>query len=130
MGSMIREWVLRVKYGGDVSSVSGLQEIVGRTAPTWEELQRPDAVVPIPLTRARRRRRGFNQAHFLAAPLATAYGLPILTRVLRRTRSARRTRRARRGRRAQVCPLTPTLRRLGVLCASAVPTPPRMGSPR
>ncbi|MGE3513376.1 MAG: ComF family protein [Vicinamibacterales bacterium] len=41
-----------------------------------------DAVVPVPLHRARRRQRGFNQAHDLARQL----GLPTL-RALRRIRA-------------------------------------------
>ena len=44
-----------------------------------------DAIVPMPIPAARRRRRGYNQTELLARPLATMQGLPLLTDVLRRT---------------------------------------------
>ena len=45
-----------------------------------------DALVPVPLTRARERARGFNQAGLIAARLATALDLPVRGRWLRRIR--------------------------------------------
>jgi len=50
-------------------------------------LPRPDAVVPVPLHRARLRRRGFDQAFELAAPLARALQMPLLDRALQRRRT-------------------------------------------
>ena len=47
-------------------------------------LPRPEALVPIPLHRARLRQRGYDQALELAKPLARALGLPLLGGVLRR----------------------------------------------
>lgn len=45
-----------------------------------------DAVVPMPLHRARRLARGFNQAALLAVPVARALGVPLATRRLQRIR--------------------------------------------
>jgi ComF family protein len=47
------------------------------------ELDRFDALVPVPLYRWRRARRGYNQAHELAKFLRVTTGLPISQRVLR-----------------------------------------------
>lgn len=47
---------------------------------------RPDALVPVPLHRARLRRRGYDQALELARPLAHALGLPLRDDLLRRSR--------------------------------------------
>jgi ComF family protein len=47
----------------------------------------PQAIVPMPLHRARLRRRGYNQAVELAAPLARTLGLPLRLDLLRRTRA-------------------------------------------
>jgi len=49
-------------------------------------LPRPDALVAVPLHRARLRRRGYDQALELATPLARALGIPLRTDVLLRTR--------------------------------------------
>jgi ComF family protein len=48
-----------------------------------------DALVAVPLTHARERERGFNQAALLAAHLATASGLPVKPRWLSRRHGAR-----------------------------------------
>jgi ComF family protein len=45
-----------------------------------------DAVVPVPLHWRRFHYRGFNQAVALARPLARQFSLPLISRVLRRTR--------------------------------------------
>ena len=50
------------------------------------EAARPDALVPVPLHRARLRRRGFDQALELAKPLARELALPLRTDLLRRVR--------------------------------------------
>lgn len=48
-----------------------------------------EAVIPVPLHRARRVERGFNQATEIARPLAQALGLPLLHRAARRLRPTR-----------------------------------------
>jgi len=50
----------------------------------------PDLVVPVPLHWWRRLFRGYNQAGLLAAPIARAAGLPLVTDLLRRPRAGRR----------------------------------------
>ena len=49
----------------------------------------PDAIVPVPLHRARLRSRGFNQALELARPVSRCLGLPLLARVCVRSRATR-----------------------------------------
>ncbi|MGY1457996.1 MULTISPECIES: double zinc ribbon domain-containing protein [unclassified Luteimonas] len=48
---------------------------------------RPDALVPIPLHRARLRQRGFNQALELARPLGRMLGVPVRADLLLRARN-------------------------------------------
>lgn len=48
-----------------------------------------DGLVPIPLHPARLAERGFNQAELLAAPCAARWRVPLLGRVLVRTRATR-----------------------------------------
>jgi ComF family protein len=45
-----------------------------------------DAVIPVPLDRARQRDRGYNQAELIAKPLARMLGIPFRSYLLLRTR--------------------------------------------
>lgn len=46
----------------------------------------PDMFIPVPIHRSRLRERGFNQAEQLAESLGEAYGIPVLTGILVRTK--------------------------------------------
>lgn len=66
-------------------------------------LSAADLVVPVPMTAARRRERGYNQAELLARQLARATGRELCTGAIRRRRSSRsQTRLSARRRRANV----------------------------
>jgi ComF family protein len=88
----MREAVHAVKYGGRPLVASPLGRLVAdlaaRVLPTppgeWA-----DGLVPVPLHAARLAERGFNQAELLAAPCAARWRLPMLGRVLVRTRPTR-----------------------------------------
>jgi ComF family protein len=43
-------------------------------------------VIPVPLSRGRRRERGFNQAELVARAVAREAGLPLRARVLKKTK--------------------------------------------
>lgn len=74
----------RLKFHGDLAAGRVLaQAMAARCA----LLPRPDAIVPVPLHRARLRRRGYDQARELAAPLAHALHLPLLDQALQRRRT-------------------------------------------
>lgn len=49
-----------------------------------EDLQRPDALVPVPLSQKRMRQRGFNQAAMIAHWLGDALKLPVNERLIQR----------------------------------------------
>jgi ComF family protein len=83
------EWPLaplesRFKFGGDLAAGRTLALLWTASAPPAEL---PQAVVPVPLHRARLRRRGYNQALELAKPLARRLGLPLLRNALTRARA-------------------------------------------
>jgi len=73
----------RFKYGGALHYGALLGRLLGDHC----QAQRPDAIVPVPLHRARLLERGFNQAQELARPVAAALGVPLLSRACRRTRA-------------------------------------------
>lgn len=73
----------RFKFHHDLAAgrllVQGMADAFGALPP-------PDALIPIPLHRARLRARGYDQALELAKPLARALGIPLHDRALSRIR--------------------------------------------
>ncbi|KTG16912.1 hypothetical protein AUR63_02340 [Guyparkeria sp. XI15] len=82
----VRELVHRLKYGQDFSVLPLMQETLVDAVRGSPAFVLPDALVPMPLHPAQRRRRGFNQAWLLADGLRRALDRPILKRGVRRVR--------------------------------------------
>ena len=73
----------RLKFHGDLAAG---RLLAGAMAVAFADLAAPGALVPIPLSRARLRQRGYDQALELARPLAAMLGLPLATDALERAR--------------------------------------------
>ena len=74
----------RFKFHEDLAAGRLLAQVmVEACAP----LPRPEVLVPVPLHRARLRRRGYDQALELARPLGRALGVPLRHDLLRRVRA-------------------------------------------
>jgi ComF family protein len=90
--------VQRFKYAGDLAVGHWLSLELARRA---RAACRPDVLVPVPLTSARLRERGFNQAAQIARVVARELRIPASLRALERIRDAPSQsalgRRARRG---------------------------------
>ncbi len=71
----LRAMIHALKYGGRRSLAHPLAGMLREAAADW--LGHADAVVPVPLHPLRRWRRGFNQAHDIAARLGIPVMLPI-----------------------------------------------------
>lgn len=54
----------------------------GESVRSWD----PDALIPIPLHKSRRRKRGFNQAELVAGKAGKILGIPVESKLLIRTR--------------------------------------------
>ncbi|PXA85660.1 amidophosphoribosyltransferase, partial [Caulobacter sp. D4A] len=79
-----RDLILKLKHA-DRTDLSGLfARWISRAAP--DLLDEADAVVPVPMHRARLLRRRYNQAAEIARPLARAAGRPYLADALVRKR--------------------------------------------
>jgi ComF family protein len=74
----------RFKFHRDLAAGRLLAQLM---AEAFNPLQRPQAVIALPLHRSRLRTRGYDQALELARPLARALQLPLLEGALRRTRA-------------------------------------------
>jgi ComF family protein len=77
--------VQRFKYAGDLTIGRWLSLELGRRV---AHEPRPDLLVPMPLTAARLRERGFNQAAQIARVVSRSVGVPVALRVVERVRDA------------------------------------------
>jgi ComF family protein len=82
----VRICLQALKYGGRRRIAVLLGERAGRSLVVAGDLAGASAVVPVPLSRRRRRERGFNQAELIAKVVAREARLPLETKVLRRTK--------------------------------------------
>ncbi len=83
----LREALHRLKYQQDLGVGEALSK---HMIELLDELSWPvQLIIPVPLSKQRRRERGYNQAGLLARPLALAAGLPCRPNALRRTRDTR-----------------------------------------
>jgi ComF family protein len=73
----------RFKFHGDLAAGRLLAQLMDDG---FAGLDRPDALVPVPLHRRRLRARGYDQALELARPMARTPGLPLLASALHRVR--------------------------------------------
>lgn len=78
--------VLLLKFGRQEQLGYRLGHLLGEAYRFHEEVQQCRLVVPVPLHRARKRERGFNQAEALAAGVARSLGLPLNSGILHRIR--------------------------------------------
>lgn len=79
-----RDALIALKFHRELWRAPGLGRALADTL--LPVLPAVDLVVPVPLSNARLRGRGFNQSVLLARPLARALGVPLRLSVLRRTR--------------------------------------------
>lgn len=95
MGRALAPAARRLAGGAEAGSGAGTHRSPGpsRTGP---------ALVPVPLSPARRRERGYNQAELLARGLAGATGWPVRPLLVRRPGGDRQARLGRRARRRNV----------------------------
>ena len=76
-----------LKYNGWKVSAEGMAERMGRLTWPSDVLEERTALVPIPLSKARARERGFNQSELIARGLAERWHVPVWTDVVARGRN-------------------------------------------
>lgn len=83
-GSMA-DSIFRFKYAGRVEYARFFGRELYREKARWLAFIRPDALVPVPAHPARKRKRGYNQAELIARELSRCSGIPVNTKLIRRT---------------------------------------------
>ena len=82
VGSPLRPLVQRAKYGGDPLPLYAVSQAWGRLlreeCPVLGEVE---ALLPVPLSKARLHKRGYNQAAWVGRGLAEAWKKPLLEKV-------------------------------------------------
>lgn len=78
--------IYRFKYGGRQEYADYFSEQIAEYLGEFIRKVQPDGLVPIPLHKSRRRKRGYNQAELLAKTLGRLLGLPVYTEMLVRVK--------------------------------------------
>ncbi len=83
VGELIRD----LKYNGNLEIASVLGKML---ADYWPSLgHTADLILPVPLSEARARQRGFNQSELIAKDLSRRIGIPCVPRALQKMRDTR-----------------------------------------
>lgn len=85
--SSAAEALYRFKYGGRREYAEYFGEQMAELLGDFIRQVGPDALIPIPLHRARKRKRGYNQAELLAREIGKYTGIPVRTGLLLRVRN-------------------------------------------
>lgn len=86
-GGAAGEIVHALKYSGWSCVAIEMSQRMGRLHWPPDVVDERRALVPVPLSRARIRERGYNQSERLACGLSPAWKIPVWSDVLRRTRA-------------------------------------------
>ncbi len=83
-----KNWVLEAKHAGGLVAARTLGILLADTLADAYPFssERPERLIPVPLSSRRLRRRGHNQAALLAAPVARRLSVPMGRRDVRRIR--------------------------------------------
>jgi len=76
-----------LKYEGWRAAAEGMAERMARLAWPRDVIEERTALVPVPLSSARTRERGFNQSELIARTLASRWNVPVWTDVIARGRN-------------------------------------------
>ncbi len=84
--SSARLSIYRFKYGGRREYAAYFGEQMAENLKEFITGVRPDGLVPIPLHKSRRRKRGYNQAGLLAREVGKRLDIPVYDKLLVRTK--------------------------------------------
>ena len=79
--------IYRFKYGGRQEYADYFGEQIVEYLGEFIEKVQPDGLVPVPLHRSRRRKRGYNQAELLARAIGSRLDIPVYDKLVFRTKN-------------------------------------------
>lgn len=79
VGSPLRAWVHAAKYASQPQLLRAAARYMATLAQSALPLTHIQALLPVPISPIRQRRRGYNQAEWAARGLAEVWGIPVLT---------------------------------------------------
>jgi len=87
----VATWVLRAKRTGGLPEARLLGRLLAAGAlDAYRSGELPDGLIPVPLSWRRMLERGHNQADQMAREASRSTGVPVLARIVRRSRHTRR----------------------------------------
>ena len=81
---VVQELIRDMKFRSRKRAANALGHLLAIACANWE--MEGDYIVPVPLHRSKLRKRGYNQAAVLAAPIAKQLNIPHAPHMLKRTR--------------------------------------------
>ena len=85
----IRSSLYRYKYGDRREYAAVYGKYMASRFYEKKLLWRPDALVPVPLHRKKRKKRGYNQAELIANELGKYWDIPVVTNLVTRVKNTR-----------------------------------------
>jgi ComF family protein len=86
--SVIQELMHQLKYKSKPELGVYLGKMLGHRLLEAENFPKPDCIIPVPLSRERQYKRGYNQSAETAAGVAEVLGIPVLNNALVRNRAS------------------------------------------
>jgi competence protein ComFC len=84
-GNRTQKMMHRIKYKGDKELAQYIGGLMGDELKTLSSFKTIDAIIPVPMHKAKQRKRGFNQSEWFAKGLAKKLELPVITNTLLKT---------------------------------------------
>jgi len=84
--SVIQHMLHQLKYNHKTNIGEYLGEMMGETMATTKGFAEIDAIVALPLNKAKEKKRGYNQSAFLAKGISSVLGKPVLENTIERIR--------------------------------------------
>ena len=85
----IRPSLYRFKYAGRKEYARFYAKSMAGEFRSQKQIWQPQALLPVPIHKKRRKKRGYNQAEEIARELGKLWHLPVLTNVIFRTKNTR-----------------------------------------
>lgn len=82
--SELAQLVYQLKYGQRPDIGEDMGRLMAKEMALGDFYEGIDALVPVPLTRKRKRQRGYNQSEMLARGISDVTGIPVITKAIGR----------------------------------------------